>query len=230
MNILFIGDIVGKAGRKITAKKIFDLVDQYSIEFVIANIENAAAGFGITPKIADDLLSLNIDCLTSGNHIFDRKEIVPYLSKQAKLLRPLNYPEPAPGSGIFIGTAKNGARVAVLNVMGRVFINSLNCPFTSTDEALKMIRGKSDVIIVDLKMPKENGIKTVSEIHRRYPGSDIVVMSSILPFKEAISNSVYSYLKKPVHLDELELILARISERHEGVDINIHPVTNRIHF
>ncbi len=149
MNILFIGDIVGKAGRRITAKKIFDLVDQNSIEFVIANVENAAAGFGITPKIADDLLSLNIDCLTSGNHIFDRKEIVPYLSKQAKLIRPLNYPEPAPGSGIFIGTARNGARVAVLNVMGRVFLNSLNCPFTSTDEALKMIRGKSDVIIVD---------------------------------------------------------------------------------
>jgi metallophosphoesterase (TIGR00282 family) len=149
MNILFIGDIVGKAGRRITARKIADLIDHYSAEFVIANIENAAAGFGITPKIADDLLSMNIDCLTSGNHIFDRKEIIPYLSKQANLLRPLNYPEPVPGSGIFIGTAKNGARVAVLNVLGRVFLNTINCPFTSTDEALKMIHGKSDVIIID---------------------------------------------------------------------------------
>ncbi len=149
MNVLFIGDIVGKAGRKITARKISQLIDRFSIEFTIANVENAAAGFGITPKIADDLLSLNLDCLTSGNHIFDRKEIIPYLSNQEKLLRPLNYPEPAPGSGIFIGTAKNGMRIAVLNVMGRVFINSINCPFLETDEALNMIRGKSDLTIID---------------------------------------------------------------------------------
>ncbi len=150
MNILFIGDIVGKAGRRITSKKITDLIDQYSVVFSIANIENAAAGFGITPKIADELISLDIDCLTSGNHIFDRKEIIPYLTKQANLLRPLNYPDPAPGSGMFIGTAKNGARVAVLNVLGRVFLNTINCPFTATDDTLKMIRGKSDAIIIDL--------------------------------------------------------------------------------
>lgn len=149
MNILFIGDIVGKAGRKIAAKKIVDLIDHFAIDFAIANVENAAAGFGITPKLADELLSLNLDCLTTGNHIFDRKEIIPYLSKETRLLRPFNYPEPAPGSGILINTAKNGARVAVLNIMGRVFMNTINCPFMSTDNALEMIRGKSDVVIVD---------------------------------------------------------------------------------
>lgn len=149
MNVLFIGDIVGKAGRRIVTRKVLDLINRFAVDFTIANVENAAAGFGITPKIADELLSLKLDCLTSGNHIFDRKEIIPYLSGQDKLLRPLNYPEPAPGSGVFIGEAKNGARVAVLNVMGRVFMNPINCPFTSTDEALSMIQRKSDVTIID---------------------------------------------------------------------------------
>jgi len=90
--------------------------------------------------------------------------------------------------------------------------------------------GPVDVIIVDLKMPKENSIRIIKEIHRRYPVTDIVVMSSILPVQEAILNSVYSYLKKPVHLDELELILARMSERHVSVDINFHKESNRINF
>ena len=116
------------------------------------------------------------------------------------------------------------------------FLNDLGHEVVSCNSLAEFLgyhngdNGSADVIIVDLKMPKENAIRIVSEIHRRYPDSEIVVMSSILPFKEAISNNVYSYLKKPVHLDELELILARMSERHEGMDMNIPKITNRINF
>ncbi len=149
MNILLIADIVGKSGRKIVRQKIERLINEHAVDFTIANVENAAAGFGITPKIADELLSLPIDCMTSGNHIFDRREIIPYLNQQPKILRPLNYPYPSPGAGIFIGTSRNGARVAVMSLLGRVFIESLDCPFRTADDALAQIGKKADVKIID---------------------------------------------------------------------------------
>ncbi|MEW5806293.1 MAG: TIGR00282 family metallophosphoesterase [Acidobacteriota bacterium] len=149
MNILLIADIVGKSGRRIVRQKLPKLIDRHAIDFIIANVENAAGGFGITPKIADELFSFNIDCLTSGNHIFDRKEIIPYLARQEKLLRPINYPEPAPGSGVYIGVSRNGMRVAVLNIMGRVFIDSYDCPFRTADHALEQIGKRADVRIID---------------------------------------------------------------------------------
>src|SRR5574337_1250429 len=106
MRVLFIGDIVGSPGRDIVAQRLADIVQQWQIDLVIANCENAASGFGITPRLAEELLASGIELLSGGNHIFDRKEILDYFPQQSRLLRPANYPDGAPGSGLFIGAAK----------------------------------------------------------------------------------------------------------------------------
>src|SRR3984893_14727212 len=113
MRVLFIGDIVGSPGRQIVRERLADIVAQRQIDLVIANGENSASGFGITPKIADDLLQNEIDVLTGGNHSWDRKEVLEYLPHQPRLLRPGNFPEGGRRSGVFVGTANNGIRYAV---------------------------------------------------------------------------------------------------------------------
>src|ERR1700758_241330 len=108
MRVLFVGDIVGAPGRLILHDRLADVVSQRQIDLVIANGENSASGFGITPRIADELLALGVDVLTGGNHSWDRKEVLEYIPPQPRLLRPGNFPEGNPGSGLYIGTAKNG--------------------------------------------------------------------------------------------------------------------------
>src|SRR5450432_4071088 len=125
MRVLFIGDIVGSPGRQIVQDRLADLVKQCQIDLVIANGENSASGFGITPRIADEFLNSGVDVLTGGNHSWDRKEILEYLPHQPRLLRPANFPAGNPGSGVFVGTAKNGVRYAVLNLQGRIFLPAI---------------------------------------------------------------------------------------------------------
>jgi metallophosphoesterase (TIGR00282 family) len=149
MRTLFIGDVFGKPGRRLLQEKLHTIVHEYRIDFCIANVENAAAGFGITPQIADELLQCEIDLLTSGNHIWDKRAIIPYLSEQPRLLRPHNYPASAPGRGIYIGDTACGVRVGVLNLQGRVFMASIDCPFTTGLLAVERIRKQTPVIIVD---------------------------------------------------------------------------------
>lgn len=150
MRILFIGDIVGAPGRRIIQDRLADTVAQQGIELVIANCENAASGFGITPRLAEELLESGIEVLSGGNHIFDRKEILEYFPHQPRLLRPANYPPGTPGSGLYIGkTAKNGVSYAVLNVQGRVFMAAIDCPFRTVDRELARIRQDVRVVIVD---------------------------------------------------------------------------------
>lgn len=149
MRVLFIGDVFGKPGRRLIQQKLHGLIQQLRIDFCVANVENAAAGFGITPEIADELLRSEIDLLTSGNHIWDKRAIIPYLSEQPRLLRPQNYPASAPGTGIFIGNTRCGIRVGVLNIQGRVFMPTLDCPFTVGEAAVDRIRKETPVIVVD---------------------------------------------------------------------------------
>jgi len=149
MRALFIGDIFGKPGRKLIQEKLHGLIHEYRIDFCIANIENAAAGFGITPQIADELLNSEIDLLTSGNHIWDKRAILPYLAEQPKLLRPHNYPKGAPGTGIYIGDTNCGVRVGVINLQGRVFMAAIDCPFTIGLAAIEQVCRQTSVIIVD---------------------------------------------------------------------------------
>jgi 2',3'-cyclic-nucleotide 2'-phosphodiesterase len=150
MRILFIGDIVGSPGRQIVSDRLADIVSQRQIDLVIANGENAASGFGITPRLADELLGMGIDVLTGGNHSWDRKEIHEYMPHQPRLLRPGNFPVGTPGSGTFTGSAKNGVKYAVLNLQGRVFLAPIDDPFRKADAELAKLPADVDVILVDL--------------------------------------------------------------------------------
>jgi metallophosphoesterase (TIGR00282 family) len=149
MRLLFLGDIFASAGRRIVGERLADIVAAEGIDLVLANAENAAGGFGITPLIAEELFSMGIEVLTSGNHIWDKREILPYIAEQPRLLRPLNYPSEAPGSGVYIGTTQNGIRIAVLNLQGRVFMPTLDCPFRLGRSAIEKLRRDTPVILVD---------------------------------------------------------------------------------
>jgi len=144
MLVLVIGDIIGRPGRQAVHKFLPGLRQQYRLDMVIANVENAAGGFGLTSATARELLSAGIDVLTSGNHIWAQKEIIPYLDGNMPILRPLNYPPGVPGRGyIIIG------RALVVNLMGRTFMNDLDCPFRAMDKLLAELEHKPPVIIVD---------------------------------------------------------------------------------
>jgi len=150
VNILFIGDIVGKPGRMALARVLPDLKQEHSISFSIGNAENAAGGFGLTPDVADDLLGLGFDVLTSGNHIFDKREIIDYLDRKDRVLRPANYPAATPGKGACLTQLGNGVQVGVLNLMGRVFLDQIDCPFKKADEEVKKLREQTRIIFVDM--------------------------------------------------------------------------------
>lgn len=151
VKILFIGDIFGQPGRRIVKEKLPRLVEEFEPELVLANGENAAAGFGITPPLVEELLGLGIAVLTSGNHIWDKKEIYPYLSDHAdaRLLRPANYPAQAPGTGLYVGRTASQVGYAVLNLQGRVFMPALDCPFRTADKLLDQIPSEIKIRIVD---------------------------------------------------------------------------------
>ncbi len=149
MNLLFIADIVGKPGRQAAEAGLAAMRSEREIDFVIANCENAAGGFGVTPEIAQGLFDLGIDVLTSGNHIWDKREVYDYLEKEPRLLRPANYPAENPGRGVAIGRAR-GLSIAVVNLQGRVFLPATDCPFRlMTRRLLKELEGKVDLIFVD---------------------------------------------------------------------------------
>ena len=149
MKILFIGDIVGSPGRQIVIDRLADIVESRKIDLVLANGENAASGFGITPRLAEQLFAAGIEVLTGGNHIWDRKEILEYIPQHPRLLRPANFPEVNPGAGLYVGTARNGVPYAVLNVQGRVFMAANDCPFRAADRELARIPADVRVIFVD---------------------------------------------------------------------------------
>jgi len=149
MRILFIGDICGRAGRLALSQRLGRLVDRHHIDLVVANGENAAAGFGLTVDVADELFDLGVDVLTSGNHIWDKKDIFDVLDREPRLLRPDNYPADAPGRGTGVFYTAGGVAVGILNLEGRVFMNNLDCPFRTADLRLLELQQKTSVILVD---------------------------------------------------------------------------------
>jgi 2',3'-cyclic-nucleotide 2'-phosphodiesterase len=148
-NLLFIGDIFGSVGRGMVARHLPEIVAAEKIHLTIANGENAAAGFGLTPALADELYGYGVDVLTSGNHIWDKKEIYDYLPRQQRLLRPANYPPDLPGSGMLVAQARNGASVAVLNLQGRAHMAPIDCPFRKSDELLAALPAAVKIRFVD---------------------------------------------------------------------------------
>lgn len=149
MRILFIGDIVGTVGRIAVKALVPTLVDRYKIDCVIANGENAAGGFGITEKVAEELFICGIHVITSGNHIWDKKETVPYIGKENRLIRPLNYPQGVPGYGSILYPLPHGTKIAVINLSGRVFMSSIDCPFRVGMEEIKRMQNETRFILVD---------------------------------------------------------------------------------
>lgn len=151
MRFLFLGDVVGRAGRDAVCQALPRLRQRHALDFVVVNGENAAGGFGITEKICDELIDAGADAITLGNHAFDQKETLVFIERQERLIRPINFPAGTPGRGAAMLQARNGADVLVINAMGRVFMADLDCPFRAIDNALTACRLKqgADVIFVD---------------------------------------------------------------------------------
>jgi 2',3'-cyclic-nucleotide 2'-phosphodiesterase len=150
LQLLFLGDIVGRPGRELVRKGLPSLIEHYNVDLVIANAENAAAGRGITREIGDSLLSWGVDVMTSGNHIWAQRETVDYIGTEARLLRPANFPVGVPGHGSYLARTSTGRPVGVINVMGRVFMQELDNPFQRVLDEIEALRGRTRVILVDM--------------------------------------------------------------------------------
>ncbi len=151
MRLLFIGDIVGKAGRRVVAELLPRLRERWALDCVVINAENSAGGFGITENILEDLIDAGADAVTLGNHAFDQKDALVFINRQPRLIRPLNFPKGTPGRGAALVRLKNGADVLVINAMGRVFMTELDCPFRAIDNELTAcpLKQGADVILID---------------------------------------------------------------------------------
>jgi metallophosphoesterase (TIGR00282 family) len=149
MNLLFVGDIVGRPGRDLVRVGLRSLVDQHAIDLVIANAENAAGGFGITREIGEELLDRGVDVMTSGNHIWDKREALDYIAQEPRLLRPANFPAGAPGRGSYVAQTKDGTTVGVVNVMGRIFMTPLDDPFAVVLREIEALANRTRIVLVD---------------------------------------------------------------------------------
>ncbi len=149
MRILFIGDIVGRPGRELVRQAVSGLVEHYAVDLVIANAENAAAGFGITRELGDQILEYGVDVMTSGNHIWDKKEALDYIGAEPRLLRPANFPAGAPGNGSYLARTRADQPVGIINVMGRVFMTPIDDPFQVVLREIEALRERTRVIFVD---------------------------------------------------------------------------------
>lgn len=149
MKVLMIGDVVARPGRLAVLERIQDLREQHGIDFVVMNAENVAGGFSITPRLADELFASGIDVMTSGNHIYDKREVIPYIERQPRLLRPANYPPGSPGKEMWVGEAR-GIRVSVINLIGRVFMPPADDPFRAADQLVNSLPRDVKVRLVDM--------------------------------------------------------------------------------
>ncbi|MEW6546624.1 MAG: TIGR00282 family metallophosphoesterase [Bacillota bacterium] len=150
VRVLFVGDVVGKPGRQLLAQLLPSYLEEGKLDLVVANGENAAGGLGITPEVAAELFAMGVDVLTSGNHLWDKKEVMPFLEREERLLRPLNWPGDPPGRGSLVLQSRSGILVAVACAMGRVFAPVLlDCPFRALAREVERLRAQTPVILVD---------------------------------------------------------------------------------
>lgn len=149
MKLLFVGDVVGKPGRRAVQNLLPRLVDRHRADYVVVNVENMAGGFGVTPEVLAELDELPIDCFTTGNHVWDKKEGLELLDREPRLLRPANYPDGNPGRGLHVGETAGGIKVATINLEGRVFMNSLESPFAVADRLLASLPRDVEVVFID---------------------------------------------------------------------------------
>jgi len=228
MKILFIGDTVGKAGRTIVHYYLKQLQEELSPDLIILNCENAAAGFGVTPRIADEFFDWGIHVLTSGNHIWDKKEILPYLDDNPRILRPANYPPGNPGRGLTIVKTKTGEEAAVLNLQGRVFMPMTDDPFRIADAELAKLPKHIKTIFVDMhaEATSEKGamgcyldgrVSAVVGTHTHIPTADETILPGGTAFQTDVGmagpfDSVIGVIKK----DVIRRFLTSIPDRFES--------------
>ncbi len=149
LRILFIGDIVGRPGRKAVKRELQSLIASEELDLVIANGENAAGGFGITLEVTRELLAAGVDVITMGNHTWDNRDITNVLEHESRVIRPANYPKGTPGQGYYIAETEKGFLVGVVNLLGLVFLDALRCPFEAAEELVNQLKKKTDLIIID---------------------------------------------------------------------------------
>lgn len=187
MNLLFVGDIYASPGRRILSEHLRDIMASNSIDLAIGNAENAAGGFGLTPAIAEELFGLGLDVLTSGNHVWDKKEIYDYLNRQPRLLRPANYGNSTPGRGFVVLRARNGMECAIINLQGRTYLPPIACPFRTADGILQSLDPSVKVRFVDFhaevtseKMAMgwylDGRVSTVVGTHTHIPTADTRIL------------------------------------------------------
>ena len=150
MKLLFIGDVIGKPGRRVLADRLRRLQRKYEVDFTVVNAENSAGGRGIPPAIVDETFELGVDVITSGNHIWAQASIEQTLAEEARVLRPDNYPGSAPGSGLYLGLTRRGDSVAIINLQGRVFMPQIDCPFAAIDRILEEIGSNTKLVFLDM--------------------------------------------------------------------------------
>jgi 2',3'-cyclic-nucleotide 2'-phosphodiesterase len=149
MRLLFIGDIIGRPGRELLRKGLKGLIAHHQVDFVIANVENSAAGFGVTKDIGDTIREYGVDAMTSGNHVWDKKEAMEYIATERRLVRPANYPAGAPGRGSCVVESGDGRAVGIVNVMGRVFMTPIDDPFAVVLKEIEAVRARARIVVVD---------------------------------------------------------------------------------
>jgi metallophosphoesterase (TIGR00282 family) len=236
MKILFIGDTVGKAGRAIVRHYLKQLQEEFNADLTILNCENAAAGFGVTPKIADEFFDWGIDVLTSGNHIWDKKEIMPYLVENRRILRPANYPSGNPGRGLVILKTRSGAEAAVLNLQGRVFMPPTDDPFRVADEELAKIPKHIKVIFVDMHCEAtsekvamgwylDGRVSVVVGTHTHVPTADETILPGGTAFQTDVGmagplHSVIGVVKEDVIRRFLTSIPEKFEEASRDAQLN----------
>ena len=150
MNLLFIGDVVGRPGREAVKARLADLVRRHEVDFVIANGENTAGGMGITAQVSEELFQAGVDALTTGNHVWRQRTAIPFIDADHRVLRPANYPPGTPGRGGEVFVTPHSGAIGIVNVQGRTFMEPLDCPFRAADREIERIRGRTNVIILDV--------------------------------------------------------------------------------
>lgn len=236
MNLLFIGDIFASAGRSIVADRLHYIVSTENIDLAIANAENSAGGFGITPLIAEELFNMGLHVLTSGNHIWDKREINDYLNKQPRLLRPANYPEELPGRGVTVVKSRSGVECAIVNLQGRSHMTPIDCPFRKADAILASIPEHVKVRFVDFhaELTSEkmamgwhlNGrASAVIGTHTHIPTADTRVLSGGTAYQTDVGmtgpyNSVIGVEKETVLRRFMTGVSSRMEAARGGVELH----------
>jgi 2',3'-cyclic-nucleotide 2'-phosphodiesterase len=236
MNILFVGDIFASAGRRIVADQLPRIVSQEKIHLTVANAENSAGGFGITPLVAEELFSCGLDVLTSGNHVWDKKELQEYLPKQPRLLRPANYPAELPGSGVVVYPSANGIPCAIISLQGRTHMLPTECPFRKADAILASLDGDVKVRLVDFHAEAtsekvamgwylDGRVSAVLGTHTHIPTADERVLPQGTAYQTDVGmtgpyDSIIGVQKDIILQRFLTLIPVRMEAAKKGVELH----------